>query len=184
MKKVLIPIGIAALLVAVGFLVAPAFGQGRHMMGQGRPGMMMSDQQQSGVKLTTAQRKQLSDLQIKNLNGTAELRLALQTRALELDSLWNADDPDAKAILAKMKEMNAFRDQLQEKMVNHRLAVRKIAGKSFCGMGQGCGMSGFGMMGQGMMIGPGMMGCGGRSGTGDMPNDGGCGRRGCGGPCH
>jgi Spy/CpxP family protein refolding chaperone len=178
MKKVLIPVGIAALLAAVVFLVAPAFGQGRHMMGQGGRGMMMSDWQQSGVKLTAAQRKQLSDLQLKHLNETAEFRLALQTRALELDSLWSADDPDAATILAKMKEMNVIRDQLQRKMVDYCLAVRKVAGKDFCGMGWGCGMSGFGMMGQGMM------GCSGHYGSGDMPNDGGCGRGGCGGPCH
>jgi len=184
MKKLLIPIGFATLLVAVVFLVAPAFGQGRHMMGQGGRGMMMSDQQQSGAKLTAAQRKQLYDLQIKHFNETAEFRFVLQTKALELDSLWSTDDPDAATILAKMKEMNTLREQLQRKMVNHCLAVRKIAGKGFCGIGRGCGMSGFGMMGQGMMMGPGMMGCSGHRGSGDMTNDGGCGRGGCGGPCH
>ena len=184
MKKVLIPVGIAALLAAVVFLVAPAFGQGRHMMGQGGCGMMTSGGRQSGFKLTAVQRKQLSDLQLKHLTETAEFRLVLQTRALELDSLWSADDPDAKTILAKMKEMNVIRDQLQERMVNHCLAVHKIAGKGFCGMGRGCGMGGCGMMGQGMMMGPGMMGCSGHYGSGDMPNDGDCGRGGCGGPCH
>jgi Spy/CpxP family protein refolding chaperone len=183
MKKVLIPVGIAALLAAVGFLVAPAFGQGRHMMGPGGRGMV-SDWQQSGVKLTAAQRKQLSDLQLKHLNETAEFRLALQTRALELDSLWSADDPNAATILAKMKEMNTIRDQLQRKMVDLRLAVRKIVGNDLCGMGRGCGMTRFGMMGQGMMMGSGIMGCSGNCSTGDMPNDGGCGRGGCGGPCH
>ena len=38
--------------------------------------------------------------------------------------------------------------------------------------------------GGGMMMGPGTMGVSGHCSTGDNPNDGGCGRGGCGGPCH
>lgn len=184
MKKVLIPIGVAALLAAVGFSVVPAFGQGRRMMGQSHCGMMTSEGPQTGTKLTAEQRKQLYNLRLKHSNETAESRFVLQTKALERDSLWNVDEPDAKAILAKMTEMNAIRDQLQKKMVDYCLAVRKIAGKGFCGMGRGCGMGDFGMMSHGMMMGSGMMGCGGHGGTAETPREYGCGTGGCGGPCH
>ncbi len=50
----------------------------------------------------------------------------MQIKQLELKTLWAQTSPDQEKILAKQKEINALRTQMQEKGTMHRLEMRKI----------------------------------------------------------
>jgi zinc resistance-associated protein len=103
----------------------------------GGPGAMNLSPEQAG---------KLFDLKHKFMNDTAEVRKQMVVKRAELAALWKAEKPDEKAIVAKQKELNALRGQLQEKSVAFRLEARKIApqlGRCF-GHGMGWGMGGHG----------------------------------------
>ena len=172
-KTVVVAMGIVLVLGAA----APAFSQSAAGMSTetkvtatAGPGMMgmckmgsMSDMPKM-AKLTKEQRKQLFDMHVKFFNETAQLKFDISEKRTELDALWEVDNPEAKAILAKWSEVDALELKLREKTVDCRIKVRKIAGKNCpCGtdMGMGMGMcSGMGCgMHDGMMM-PGMGGMG------------------------
>ena len=121
-------------------------------MGHG-PGMM---------NLTPEQAAKIFDLKEKMHADTAGLRKQKMVKHAELAALWKAEKPDQNAIQAKQKELNALRDQMQEKMTAFRLEAKKIAPDFQMGMGKGMGMGhGCGMgPGGGMGMGPGGMGMG------------------------
>lgn len=149
---------VLALALSLG-LAASVWAQpmGKGMgMGHG-PGMM---------NLTPEQAGNIFDLKEKMHADTAGLRKPMMVKHAELAALWKAEKPDQNAIQAKQKELNALRDQMQEKMTAFRLEAKKIApdfdmGMEM-GMGHGCGMGpGPGMgMGHGCCMGPGGMGMG------------------------
>jgi Spy/CpxP family protein refolding chaperone len=119
-------------------------------MGMGR-GMGM-------MNLTPEQAGKIFDLKEKFRADTAGLRKQMWVKRAELSALWKAEKPDEKAIQAKQKEINAVRDQLQEKRTTMMLEAKKIAPDFHFGMGHG----GMGRMGHGCGMGPGMgMGPGG-----------------------
>ncbi|MFZ5449245.1 MAG: Spy/CpxP family protein refolding chaperone [Thermodesulfobacteriota bacterium] len=98
------------------------------------------------MNLTPDQAGKLFDLKQKFMNDTAEIRKQKMVKRAELAALWKAEKPDEKAIIAKQKELNALRGQMQEKSVSFHLEARKIApelGYGF-GPGRGRGMGGFG----------------------------------------
>jgi len=111
------------------------------------------------MNLTTEQAGKLFDLKEKFRNDTAQVRKQMMIQRIELATLWKAENPDEKAIVAKQKELNALRGQMQEKSVAFRLAARKIApqlGQGFHhGMGWGMGGHGGGMGPGGGFCGPG-----------------------------
>jgi zinc resistance-associated protein len=121
------------------------------------------------ANLTPDQAGKLFDLKQKFMNDTADVRKQMVVKRAELGALWKAEKPDEKAIVAKQKEMNALRGQMQEKSVAFRLEARKIAPQFGKGFGHGMGMGGHGMGGHGMGMGPGacpMVGPGGGMGPG------------------
>ena len=119
-----------------------------------------------GMKLSSEQTQKLNALQQNFQKDTASLRREIQSKQLELKALWVQANPDQGKILAKEKEMNDLRDQLQEKTINYIFEARKIltpeqqtqmGALPFC---PGCEL-GFGMKGllgrghgQGMGFGP------------------------------
>jgi len=109
------------------------------------------------MNLSPDQAGKLFDLKQKFMNETAEVRKQMMVKHAELAALWKAEKPDEKAIVAKQKELNAVRGQMQEKSVAFRLEARKIAPELAQGFGRGMGMG----MGRGMghggcpMVGPG-----------------------------
>ena len=103
------------------------------------------------MNLTPEQAGQVFDLRQKFMNDTAELRKGMMIKRVELAKLWKAENPDEQAILAKVKELGALRNQFMEKAVAQRLAMRKIVPAA---MG-GCPMMGPGGMGPGHQMGPG-----------------------------
>ena len=89
------------------------------------------------MNLTPDQAGKIFDLKEKMQTDTAGLRKQMMVKHAELAALWKAEKPDQTAIQAKQKELNALRDQMQEKMTAFRLEAKKIAPD--CGMGHGHG---------------------------------------------
>ena len=67
------------------------------------------------MNLTPDQAGKLFDLKEKFRNDTAAVRKQMMVKHAELAALWKAEKPDQAAIAAKQKELNALRDQMQEK---------------------------------------------------------------------
>jgi Spy/CpxP family protein refolding chaperone len=110
------------------------------------------------MNLSPDQAGKFFDLKEKFRNDTAETRKQMMVKHAELAALWKAEKPDEKAIVAKQKELNALRDQMQEKRTAFRLEARKIAPQlAHCfGHGMGGGMGGHGgFKGHGPGPGPG-----------------------------
>jgi Spy/CpxP family protein refolding chaperone len=107
------------------------------------------------MNLTPDQAGKLFDLKEKFRTDTAPARKQMMIKHAELAALWKAEKPDQAAITAKQKEVNALRDQIQEKRTAFMLEARKIAPE--LGKGFGRGMWHGGGMGPGTcpMVGPG-----------------------------
>ena len=97
------------------------------------------------MNLTPDQSGKLFDLRQKFLNDTEKVRKQMFVTRSELAKLWEASKPDEKAIIAKQKELNTLRGEMQAKGVAFMLAARQICPQ----MGQGYG-PGWGHMGRGM----------------------------------
>ncbi len=84
--------------------------------------MMASEMPQ----LTDAQREQLQSLRIKHLKEILPLETEIRIKELELQTLWEADKLDSKAIIAKVKELSELRNKLELTRTNHRLEIAQI----------------------------------------------------------
>ncbi len=60
----------------------------------------------------------------------------LQKKA-EMAALWQAPTPDQGKIAAKQKELNALRDQMQQKSLDFQMQVRKIVPEAGTSYGPG-----------------------------------------------
>jgi hypothetical protein len=126
-----------------------------------------------GIKsLTPEEAGKIFDLKEKLHADTAALRKQMMVKHAELAALWAAEKPEESAIQAKQKELNALRDQMQEKMTAFQFEAKKIAPSYHVGMGMGMGMG----MGEGYGMGPGMghgagMGMGRGPGGGTAPKE-------------
>jgi Spy/CpxP family protein refolding chaperone len=107
------------------------------------------------MNLTPDQAGKIFDLMEKMQADTVGLRKQLMVKHAELAALWKSGGAEQNAIQAKQKELNALRDQMQEKTTVYRLEAKKIAPDFDMGMGVGMGMG----------MGPGGMGMG----SGNMP---------------
>ena len=110
-----------------------------------------------GMNLTPDQAGKIFDLMEKMQAETTDLRKQLMVKHAELAAMWKAGGAEQNAIQAKQKELNALRDQMNEKMTAYRLEGKKIAPDFDMGMGVGMGMG----------MGPGGMSMG--SGAGPSP---------------
>jgi zinc resistance-associated protein len=118
-------------------------GMGPGMMGHGMGHGM------KWMQMTPDQVAKAFDMQQKDMNDTADLRKQMLVKRAELRDLWKAKEPDKAKITAKQKEINAVRDQLQEKNTAFKLDMKKefpnLAGGEGCpkmGGGAGCPMMG------------------------------------------
>jgi zinc resistance-associated protein len=106
--------------------MGPGMGMGHHGWGKGM------------MQLTPDQAAKAFDMRQKFMNDTADLRKQMLVKRAELRELWNAKEPDKAKIAAKQKEINAVRDQLQEKATAFKLDMRKefpnVAGGAGCPM--------------------------------------------------
>jgi zinc resistance-associated protein len=126
---------------------ARPFGGG---MGGGKGCGMMG-----AMNLSPEQAGKLFDLKEKMRNDTVDQRKQMMVKQAEMAALWKSATPDEKAIVAKQKELNALRGQMQEKRVAFQLEARKIAPELAQGFGRGMGRGMGGGMGGCPMVGPG-----------------------------
>ena len=117
-KKKIWMVGLALLAMAgVAVAAGPGYGFGRNVN---------CPNGYNQLNLTPEQKTKLTELQEKQWKETVSLRNEMQTKRLELRTLWTAPTPDKDKILAKQKEINALRDQLQAKATDFRLESRRI----------------------------------------------------------
>jgi Spy/CpxP family protein refolding chaperone len=88
------------------------------------------------ANLTPEQSAKIFELKQKFMNDTAPLRQQMLQKRTELNALWQAPNPDQAKIAAKQKELNALRDQMQQKQLDFQMQVRQIAPNAPMGMGQ------------------------------------------------
>jgi Spy/CpxP family protein refolding chaperone len=181
MKKIIVAVMMLAIFATAGLAMGQGWGKG--------PGMGMGYGPHSGgarwagsgpwgaLNLTPEQAEKMKALRAGFFKERIPLRNELMSKRLELRALWMRTNPDEEKILAKQKEMNVLRAQLQEKATKNRLEMLKIltpeqqaqwqAYKSSFrhghGYGRGCGWGGGpghhrhhhpGEMGKGMGYGP------------------------------
>lgn len=170
-KTIIVAIVTAALLATSGLALAQGWGRGTGMgsgpcmtgvapMGPGAWG--------PGANLSAEQIQKMQTLRESFFKETVPLRNEFMTKQLELRTLWVQTNPDQEKILAKQKEINALKAQLQEKATKHRLDVMQVltpeqraqfqafrGGFGYC-PGPGYGMRGGFGPGRGMGMGMGM----------------------------
>jgi Spy/CpxP family protein refolding chaperone len=150
-KSCVIGLAIAA-LTGTAFAAGPGYG-----MGKNANCPAWGDR----LNLTPDQKTKLGDLREKHWKDTVSLRNEMQTKRLELRTLWTAPNPDRDKILAKQKELNALRDKMQAKATDVRIEGRKVltpeqaAQIGTFGGGMGYRAMGRHMRGQGPCAGPG-----------------------------
>ena len=134
MRKMIVGLMVVALLATAGMAMAQGWGRG---MGYGPgpgagygpgagPGYGPQGSWGPGLSLTAEQNQKIQAMRESFFKETLPLRNEKQTKQLELRTLWAQTNPDQDKILAKQKEINALRAQLQEKGTRHRLEMRKV----------------------------------------------------------
>ena len=76
------------------------------------------------LNLTPEQKTQLQTLRDNFRKDTVLLRNNIKVKRLELRTLWTVPKPEKDKIIAKQKELNDLRTQLQMKFIDFRLAAR------------------------------------------------------------
>jgi zinc resistance-associated protein len=152
MKKMIITLGLVA-LVLFGVTYVYAQGQGFGPGPKGGPRWESSNPGRWST-LTPEQKTKFQELRQKFNEETAQLRGAILTKRLELQSLWANPKADSKAIMDKEKELRDLQNQMREKVIQSKLEARKILSpEQIAEFGPGFGMGpGFGrghMMGYG-----------------------------------
>jgi Spy/CpxP family protein refolding chaperone len=102
----------------------------------------------ANLNLTQDQQDRMWQAREKFRNETSSARYEMFKKRAELKNLYADPNASDAAILAKQKEMNVLRQTMQDKMVQFRLAQRKILtpeqikkiGESGYGPGMGRGM--------------------------------------------
>jgi Spy/CpxP family protein refolding chaperone len=124
-----------AVVLSASLVLAGPGGWGRGMgYGGGGPGMGMGmGMGQGGYpyagSLTPEQSQKIQALQESFLKEITPLQNQLFTSKTELRTLWSAAKPDKEQIMAKQNEINALRQQLQERATQHQFEIRSIVGQ-------------------------------------------------------
>ena len=90
------------------------------------PGAWLSPSIASDLNLTEDQKIRIQSVQGSFLEDTDPLRDALFTKREELRQLWANAHPDQAALLAKQREINDIRNQIEERMIRHQIDSRMI----------------------------------------------------------
>jgi Spy/CpxP family protein refolding chaperone len=106
--------------------------------------------------MTPEQQEKIDALRVAQVKTMAPMRADLQVKEIELAGLWRADEPDAKKIIAKVKEIGDVKEKIEIARINHQFEVRKLLtpeqrkamkktgmGRGWMGRGKGCGMRGW-----------------------------------------
>lgn len=163
MKKTLLALSlITVLILGVTYVYAqnPGHGPGH---GPGWKGERGSESENPGrfSNLTPEQKTKFQELRRKFNEETAQLRGALVTKRVELQSLWTNPNADPKAIVDKEKELRDLQNQMKDKALQAKLEARNFLTpeqiqESGPGMGRGFGRGHMMDHGRGMNQGHGM----------------------------
>ncbi len=115
-------LGLAGLSWAGHWGMGDCWGMDGFGMGPGKKG----GRGLARMQMTPEQAGKVFDLHHKFMNETADLRRQMLIKRAELAELWRAQTPDQAKIAAKQKELNALRDQLQEKSLPYRVEMRQV----------------------------------------------------------
>lgn len=145
---------------------APA-GKAQAPMAHGMQGMKGMMSGPAMPDMTPEQLEKMDVLRTALVKEMLPLRTDLRVKEIELDALWRADEPDAKKIIAKVKEIGDIREKIEVARINQRFDMRKLMtpeqrkAMKKMGMHPGMGGSGMGRGMHGMMRGKkGGQGCG------------------------
>ncbi len=162
MKKTLLALSLVTVLIlGVTYVYAqgPGYGPGR---GPGWKGERCWESENPGKfsSLTPEQKTKFQELRRKFNDETAQLRGALVTKRLELQSLWTNPKAESKAIMDKEKELRNLQNQMKDKSLQMKLEARNfLTPEQIAEFGSRGRMGpGFGrghMMGHGRGMGPG-----------------------------
>jgi len=130
MKKIIFVLMMAGILATAGLTMAldsakdpeMGMGYGPHSGGPGLRGHGLW----GALKLSPGQVEKMKALRKNFFEQALPLRNELVSKKFELKALWIQTNPDEGKILAKEREINALRVQLQEKATKNRLEMRKI----------------------------------------------------------
>jgi Spy/CpxP family protein refolding chaperone len=160
MKKTLLVLSlITVLILGVSYVYArnPGHGPGDGPEWKGERGWE-SENPGRFSNLTPEQKTKFQELRRKFIEETAQLRGALVTKRVELQSLWTNPNADPKAIVDKERELRDLQNQMKDKALQMKLEARKfLTPEQIQESGQGMG-GGFGRghrMGHGRDMGPG-----------------------------
>jgi Spy/CpxP family protein refolding chaperone len=177
-------IAVAALLLVAGIAQAQPATMGSPMK---MPTVTLGTPASAMPELTADQMSKMSAQRISHLKEAGPIKTDIAVKQMELAGLWRAENVDAKAITAKVTEINALKARLELAKANNMIAMyniltpeqRKTMRSGMGGMMhgmmqgmmmQGCPMMGSGVMGSGM-TGGGMMGMGSMMGGYQMSDD-------------
>jgi hypothetical protein len=79
-----------------------------------------------GPRLTLEQQRKLAEQRIKFLKQAGPVASDLRVKEAELAALWLDDDPSEDKIIAKAKEIDKVKGQLEELRLRNRIATIKI----------------------------------------------------------
>jgi Spy/CpxP family protein refolding chaperone len=115
----------------------------------GMPGMQGMMQGPAIPDMTPEQQEKIDALRVAQVKQMAPMRADLRVKEIELDALWRAEEPDAKKIIAKVKEIGDIKEKIEVARINHQFEVRKLLTpeqrKAMRSMGMRPGMMGRGM---------------------------------------
>ena len=124
MKTIFAFVSVLVLLTFPIFAMAQGWEMGMHQgMGYG-PSWMGG--WASRLNLSKEQMQKLEALHERFLKETISMRNDLDLKQIELRTLWLETDPVEGKILAKEKEINALRAQIQERATKYLLEGRKV----------------------------------------------------------
>ncbi len=124
MKTVFTLVTVLALLTFPILAMAQGWGMGMHQgMGYGHSWM---GSWASRLNLSNEQMQKLEALHERFLKETISMRNDLDLKQIELRTFWLQTNPEEGKILAKEKEINALRAQIQEKATKYLLEGRKV----------------------------------------------------------
>jgi Spy/CpxP family protein refolding chaperone len=122
------------------------------------PGMGAGHGRRGGGWMANLSQEQIDKLDAERQafwSATADLRQQIRQKSLEQRAELAKKEPDAGRLKALQQEISALGAQLDQKEIDHLLAMRKIAPEGFMGMGYSGAMAG--RHGDGMGMGRGMM---------------------------
>ena len=134
---------IVSLISGAAWAWGPGKGQGKR---GGNPDCPRYNTQAAAANLTDQQKEALSKLRQQFIDETAQDRAAVFAKRMEVKMLMQTSEPDRDRLLTLVKEMTSLKQSLSIKMIDFKLAAKKIApelgNRMGPGLGKGC-MSGF-----------------------------------------